>query len=145
MALVVDGADSEPRLREEDGSELDHPAGLSCETVNDGDHADRLGRGQRGPPLSEKPETAGVSDELGRVTHRVTGVELICRKRAKGALVVGLRHWMQRHCLALKCGRPVEDATPNNQTHEKRKRECVRMSFCLSAQDGGEVLMVVVL
>lgn len=68
MALVIDGADGESGLRDMDGGELDEPAGLAGESVDDGDDAGDFGRGSD-PPLREQLESSGVGNVLGRVTH----------------------------------------------------------------------------
>lgn len=76
VALVVDGADGEPGLGEVDGRQLDEPAGLSGESVNDGQDSDDLRGGERRPPLSEELETSWISDVLGAVRDGVARIEL---------------------------------------------------------------------
>ncbi|KAK3039929.1 hypothetical protein RJ639_027764 [Escallonia herrerae] len=63
-------------LGEVDSGELDEPAGLAGVAVDDRDDAEELGGGEQGPGLGEEPDSSGVSDVVGRVSHRVAGVEL---------------------------------------------------------------------
>lgn len=77
VALVIDGARGEARFGEEDGGELDNPAGLAGEAVDDAEDAEGFGGREWGPPLGEEPEAARVGDVLGGVTHWVAGVELV--------------------------------------------------------------------
>ncbi|KAK1553184.1 hypothetical protein Q3G72_030303 [Acer saccharum] len=58
VALVVDSTGGETRLGEKDGGELDKPAGLASEAVDDVENADYWGGREWGPPLSEELEAA---------------------------------------------------------------------------------------
>lgn len=69
MALMIDCADGETVLGEVNGGELNEPAGLAGESVNDADDADGVRGREWGPPLSEEFETSRIGDELGAVTH----------------------------------------------------------------------------
>lgn len=100
VALVVDGADGEAGLGEVDGGELDEPAGLAGEAVDDGQGSeDRSGR-KWGPPLGEELEASGIGDVLGGVRDFVAGIEGVRGQRAEGALVVRLRNWV-RHFVTM--------------------------------------------
>lgn len=101
VALVIDGAGGETGFGEMDGRELEKPAGLAGETVDDGKSTDNFSRREGSPGLREELHAPGVGDVLGGVSDRVTSVELGGRERAKGALLVGLSHWVH-HCW-LKC------------------------------------------
>lgn len=101
MALVIDGTGGETLLREVDGGELDHPAGLTGETVDDGESTDDLSRRQGSPGLGEELHAPGVGDVVGGVSDGVMGVEVVGREGAEGTLLVGLGHRVH-HCW-LKC------------------------------------------
>ena len=77
VALVIDGADGEATvLGEEDGGEEHEPAGLSCETVHDAEHAD--GVAPKGSPrLVEDILPAGILVSGARVGDAVLRVELV--------------------------------------------------------------------
>lgn len=60
VALVVEGADGEARLSEVDAGELDEPAGLAGEAVDEGDDADDGLRGEWSPRLGEDVESPGI-------------------------------------------------------------------------------------
>lgn len=69
VALVVDGARGESRFGEEDGGQLEEPAGLAGVAVDDGDGAEDFGRGKWGPGLGEEFHAPRVCDVLGGVSH----------------------------------------------------------------------------
>lgn len=69
VALVVDGAGGEAGFGEIHGGELEEPAGLAGEAVDESQGPDGFGRRQWVPPLSEELETSRVGDVLGAVTH----------------------------------------------------------------------------
>ena len=77
VALVIDGADGEATvLGEEDGGEEHEPAGLSCEAVDDAEHAD--GVAPKGSPrLVEDILPAGILVSGARVGDAVLRVELV--------------------------------------------------------------------
>ena len=68
VSLVVDCTCGESRFGEENGGELEEPARLAGESVDNGDDSGDWSV-EWGPPLSEELEAAGVGDELGGVTH----------------------------------------------------------------------------
>ena len=77
VILVVDGADGEAWLSEEDGGELDQPRGFFGEATDDDDDTEGLCWRERGPPLGEEIEAAGVGGVGGGVRYIVRQVELL--------------------------------------------------------------------
>nr|GMC77250.1 transcription factor MYB73-like [Ipomoea batatas] len=94
VALVIDGANGESMLGYVNSGELHEPAGLAGEAVDGADCTYELGGRERGPPLSEELEAAGIGDELGTVGHRMAGIELVGTQGPKRALLVRLCHRM---------------------------------------------------
>lgn len=94
VALVIDGANGESMLGYVNSGELHEPAGLAGEAVDGADCTYELGGRERGPPLSEELEAAGIGDELGAVGHRMAGIELVGTQGPKRALLVRLCHRM---------------------------------------------------
>lgn len=103
MALVIDGAGGETGFGEMDGSELDNPAGLAGETMDDGESTDDVSRGKRSPGLREELHSPGVGDVVGGVRDGMASVEVGGGEGAEEALLGGVSHGMH-HCW-LKCAR----------------------------------------
>ena len=97
MPLVIDRAGDVTGFSEEDGRELEEPAGFAGEAVNDGDDTDGTSWREWRPPLREDLEAARVGDEGGGMGDGMLRVELIGGERAEGVALVSVGDWMQTH------------------------------------------------
>ena len=107
MPLVVDRAGDEAGFSEEDGRELEEPAGFAGEAVNDGDDADGGSWREWGPPLGEELEAARVGDEGGGVRDGMLRVEFVGGEGAKRVAFVGVGDWMETHLVVVVFERSV--------------------------------------
>ena len=107
MPLVIDRAGDVTGFSEEDGRELEEPAGFAGEAVDDGDDADGGSWREWGPPLGEELEAARVGDEGGGVRDGMLRVEFVGGEGTERVAFVGVGDWMETHLVVVVFERSV--------------------------------------